>query len=87
LSCGEAERLVKKLASKIEYHTGQRYSDVIEYIRKRVNPKVEPGAGYIIIRVRMTLCTFVHNLEFEIEISPILCDWEGVKNASSSTFH
>ena len=32
---GEAERLVKKLASKMEYHTGQRYSDAVGYIRKR----------------------------------------------------
>ena len=28
----EAERLVKKLASKMEYHTGQRYSDTVGYI-------------------------------------------------------
>ena len=34
----------------------------------------------------MKHCTFVHNLEFGIEISPILCEWEGVKNVSSSTF-
>ena len=33
---GEAERLVKKLASKMEYHTGQRYSDAVGYIRKRL---------------------------------------------------
>ena len=31
---GEAERLVKKLASKMEYHTGQRYSDAVGYRRK-----------------------------------------------------
>ena len=30
---GEAERLVKKLASKMEY---QRYSDAVGYIRKRL---------------------------------------------------
>ena len=33
---GEAERLVKRLASKMEYHTGQRYSDALGYIRKRL---------------------------------------------------
>ena len=33
---GEAERLVKKLASKMEYHTGQRYSDAVGYIIKRL---------------------------------------------------
>ena len=33
---GEAERLVKKLASKMEYHTGQTYSDSVGYIRKRL---------------------------------------------------
>ena len=27
---------VKKLASKTEYHTGQRYSDAVGYIRKRL---------------------------------------------------
>ena len=36
---GEAERLVKKLASKMEYHTGQRYSDAVGYIRKRLASK------------------------------------------------
>ena len=33
---GEAERLVKMLASKMEYHTGQRDSNAVEYIRKRL---------------------------------------------------
>ena len=32
----EAERLVKKLSSKMEYHTGQKYSDSVSYIRKRL---------------------------------------------------
>ena len=31
---GEAERLVKKLASKMEYHTGQRYLNAVGYIRR-----------------------------------------------------
>ena len=33
---GKAERLVEKLASKMEYLTGQRYSDAVGYIRKRL---------------------------------------------------
>ena len=33
---GEAERLVKKLASEMEYHNGQRYSDAVGNIRKRL---------------------------------------------------
>ena len=37
---GEAERLVKKLASKMEYHTGQRYSDAVGYIRKRLHLEI-----------------------------------------------
>ena len=37
---GEAERLVKKLASKMEYHTGQRYSDAVGYIRKRLRLEI-----------------------------------------------
>ena len=35
--CGEAERLIKNLASKMEYHTGQRYLDAVGYmIRKHL---------------------------------------------------
>ena len=38
---GEVERLVKKLASKREYHTGQRYPDGVGYnIRKRLHFEV-----------------------------------------------
>ena len=34
---GEAKRMVKKLASKMEYHTGQRYSDhAVGYIWKHL---------------------------------------------------
>ena len=34
---GEAERLVKKLASKMEYHTGQRYSDAVARVHKKAS--------------------------------------------------
>ena len=37
---GEAERLMKKLSSKMEYYTGQRYSDAVEYIRKCLRFKI-----------------------------------------------
>ena len=37
---GEAERLVKKLASKMKYHTGQRFSDAVGYIRKRLRYEI-----------------------------------------------
>ena len=39
-------KLAKKLASKMEYHTGQRYSDAVGYIGKRLrrNPQTKTKA-------------------------------------------
>ncbi len=32
----EAQKLMKKIAEKMEYATGQRYADVMGFIRKRI---------------------------------------------------
>ena len=35
LSCNLIQGLNHELASKMEYHTGQRYSNAVGYVRKR----------------------------------------------------
>ena len=67
---GKAKRLAKKLANKMEYHTVQRYSDAVGYVRNRLQFKILRTTVISLQGDRGARKTFVEIESLDLNLEP-----------------